>query len=384
MKGTKLKVTKSVEKTIVNFLEKGLDKKCFDIVLIPLKVPAGDSFAWVLVQDKSLLADANPLPPVMTVQGAKALSSVARKGKMSKRIAVVMRPCEIRAVIELSKSNQIDLENILLISIDCPGALPLKNYIENPKESENKFNEILRSAQNDKGTQNDIQWGNESTRPICQVCDKFTGTDIGACQSDLHIGILGVKDGNISLIPNSKKGEDILNEMSFPVEKLSNNWENKVKELVKVRKEKREKLQEELKPQIVGLDNLLETFSTCINCQNCQNVCPVCYCRQCYFESEKMKLTSDDYLMRAESKGGLVFPPDALLFHIGRMTHMSLSCIGCGACEDACPMSIKVAQIFSFVGDKSQEVFNYTPGKSIEDALPLKVFEEDEFHTVET
>ena len=51
-------------------MEKGL----FDAVLIPMKVPAGDSFVYVLIKDKSLIKDADPLPPVMSVQGAKAVS----------------------------------------------------------------------------------------------------------------------------------------------------------------------------------------------------------------------------------------------------------------------------------------------------------------------
>ncbi|MCK4234552.1 4Fe-4S binding protein, partial [candidate division WOR-3 bacterium] len=71
------------------------------------------------------------------------------------------------------------------------------------------------------------------------------------------------------------------------------------------------------------------------------------------------------------------------LFHLGRMTHMSLSCVGCGACEDACPMSIDVSQIFNFVADDSQELFNYVPGKSVEELLPLKTYKEDELHEVE-
>ncbi|MCK4584551.1 Coenzyme F420 hydrogenase/dehydrogenase, beta subunit C-terminal domain [candidate division WOR-3 bacterium] len=386
MKGAILKVTENVANPIINFLENGLDKKCFDAVLIPVKVPVGNSFAWVLIQNKSLLEDANPLPPVMPVQGAKALSSITRMGKTNKKIAAIMRPCEVRAAIELSKLEQVKLENIFLISIDCPGVLPLKDYLESPEEATDKFNEILLGAcpERSRRAQNDIEWGNESTRPACQVCDKFVGTDLGFCQSDLHIGILGTKDKNIFLIPNNEKGKSILNKMDIEAEKSMDNWEKKAKEIIEVRKKKKKEVQERLKSKVMGIDNLLDVFSDCINCHNCRSACPICYCRQCYFESEKMKLPSDDYLMRAESKGALRFLPDTLLFHLGRMTHMSLSCVGCGACEDACPMSIEVAQIFSFVGERSQGLFSYIPGKNAEEPLSLRIYKEDEFHEVET
>ena len=172
--------------------------------------------------------------------------------------------------------------------------------------------------------------------------------------------------------------------MDIEAEKSMDNWEKKAKEIIEVRKKKKKEVQERLKSKVMGIDNLLDVFSDCINCHNCRSACPICYCRQCYFESEKMKLPSDDYLMRAESKGALRFLPDTLLFHLGRMTHMSLSCVGCGACEDACPMSIEVAQIFSFVGERSQGLFSYIPGKNAEEPLSLRIYKEDEFHEVET
>ena len=81
--------------------------------------------------------------------------------------------------------------------------------------------------------------------------------------------------------------------------------------------------------------------------------------------------------------GSLRLPPDTLLFHIGRMLHMSLSCVSCGVCEDACPAAIPIAQVFSLVGSRNQETFDYVPGRSLDESLPLRVYEEEEFKEVE-
>ena len=62
---------------------------------------------------------------------------------------------------------------------------------------------------------------------------------------------------------------------------------------------------------------------------------------------------------------------------------MVLSCVSCGACEDACPMNISVAQAFSMVGDETQKDFGYTPGRSRQDPLPLQSFAKEEFCEVE-
>ena len=89
------------------------------------------------------------------------------------------------------------------------------------------------------------------------------------------------------------------------------------------------------------------------------------------------------WLRGDEMIGGLRLPPETLLFHIGRMLHMSLSCVSCGACEDACPTSIPVAQVFSLVADRNQKAFEYIPGRSLDEPLPLRVYEEKEFGEVE-
>ena len=352
---------------ILDFIKQALGKGCFDAVLIPARVPGSDSFTYLLIQDEALLKNAYPLCPVMPVQGAKALSSLTGRGKGKKRIAALVRPCEARATIELAKLGQVDLENIFLISIDCPGALPLADWARDPKKTEDVFSEVLKG-----GT-------SESLRPVCQICDKFSTTG----GEDLHIGILGTESGRIFLIPCSPKGEDILDKLGLPATEDISNWEHAVNSLTEKRKEKRKQFLEEFNSRATGLDNLLDIFSKCINCHNCMRVCPICYCRQCFFDSDNMKFACEDYLRRAEITGGLRLPPETLLFHIGRMLHMSLSCVSCGACEDACPMSIPVAQVFSLVGDKNQKEFDYIPGKSLDEPSPLRVYEEKEFEEVE-
>jgi len=96
-----------------------------------------------------------------------------------------------------------------------------------------------------------------------------------------------------------------------------------------------------------------------------------------------VKHPSEEYLEMAEDKGTLRFLPDTILFHVGRMMHMSVSCVSCGSCEDACPMSIPVAQIFSMVADETQDLFGYVSGRDVNEPIPLTVYKEDEFHEVE-
>jgi formate dehydrogenase subunit beta len=366
-KGALLPDEGSVQRAIIDFTRRALNQGAFDAVLIPRRVPAGDSFAYFLVQNEAFLEGASPLSPIMTVQGARAISSLTRRGKGKKKIAAIMRPCEARATIELAKLGQVDLENMILITVDCPGVIPLPDYFKDPTKGDEVFED---ASQN---------WNSKPMRPVCRICDKFS-----ACGGeDIHVGTVGTSGGNILLIPRGTKGEDILNKLGIPFEEDISAWEANVKRLTEERKKQRKQTNEALRADIEGINRLAEAFSTCINCHNCMRVCPICYCQQCNFDSDKMKFTFGDYITRAEARGSLMVPTDTLLFHIGRMLHMSLSCVSCGMCEDACPMAIPVAQIFTLVGDRNQEAFDYVPGRKVGEPLPLTTFEEEEFLEVE-
>ncbi len=50
----------------------------------------------------------------------------------------------------------------------------------------------------------------------------------------------------------------------------------------------------------------------------------------------------------------------------------------CGMCEDVCPASIPIAQIFSFIANETQKAFEYQPGRNVGEPLPLKEYKEEE------
>jgi formate dehydrogenase subunit beta len=366
-KGASLPAEGSVQKGILDFVKHAMKQGAFDAVLVPSRVPTGDSFAYFLSREEAFPKGASPLPPIMPVQGARVISSITRRGKGKTRIAAIMRPCEARATIELAKLAQVDLEDITIVTMDCPGVIPLSDYFEDAGKGDKVFED---ASQN---------WNTEAMRAVCRICDKFSASG----GQDIHIGTLGTKDGSVLLIPNSSKGEDALNKSGISAEEDVSDWETRVNKLIDQRRKDRKQNNDALRGDIQGIDKLAEAFSTCINCHNCMRVCPICYCRQCHFDSDKMKFSFEDYLTRAEAGDGLRIPTDTLLFHIGRMLHMSLSCVSCGMCEDACPVAIPVAQIFTLVGDRNQEAFDYVPGRSLDEPLPLTTFEEDEFQEVE-
>jgi formate dehydrogenase subunit beta len=144
--------------------------------------------------------------------------------------------------------------------------------------------------------------------------------------------------------------------------------------------EEKEKLFASLTPAGEGLDGLIEVFGKCIGCHGCGHVCPICYCLLCDFESRSFDYDTPYFEKELAGKGALRLPPDTIFFHLGRMTHMSFSCVGCGVCSDTCPVGIPVAAVFKKVGEHTASLFEYVPGRDVEEAIPVMVFKEEEFH----
>ena len=76
-------------------------------------------------------------------------------------------------------------------------------------------------------------------------------------------------------------------------------------------------------------------------------------------------------------------PPNTVTFQMGRLAHMAISCVGCGMCSDVCPADIPVSNIFSKVGESVQKMFDYLPGRDVNESIPITTFEEQELEEME-
>lgn len=346
-----------------------LEKKCIDAVLAPKRIPSGESFAYELTRRLQDIPGLCPLPPIVPINGARSLKHLTHKGRFGLKILCIMRPCEIRASIELAKLKQVDLSTIIFLSMDCPGTMPTKNYIVDPQKCDALFAQIMKTNVP------------EGLRPACTTCQYFELTDV---PTDLHIAHMGMPETTLMVIPGSETGAACLKATGLDPSADTSTWRTKIEEQRSIRQGQREKAFTALAGQTNGISDLDAFFADCINCHNCMRVCPICYCRQCFFDSsDTTRIEADTYLNRADTKGGITFPADKLLFHLGRMSHMTLSCIGCGSCEDACAMDVPVARIFIYLADKTQKMFNYVAGRNSNEAIPVLAYKESELHEYE-
>jgi formate dehydrogenase (coenzyme F420) beta subunit len=353
-------VTGAIRGFLKSLLEKGLDA-----LLVPVAVPSGKNVVQTLVEDPRQLDGAEPLAPVMPVNSAKIVSSLTRTGTPGKKVGVVLRSCELRALRELVKLKQADLTNLVLIGLDCFGTYSVQDYAE-AKVSADAF---LKNAP-----------GDAKIRLACKVC-RYPAP----LNADLTIGLIGMDLGRELLIgAETPEGERLLGALGIEGNADTAKRDAALAGLTAAREKQKSEFLQKTAAELGGLPNMLAALSSCVACHNCRVACPICYCRECLLDSPTFtQWEADKYLEWADRKGALRMPADSLLFHLVRLNHMGASCVACGLCQDACPNGVEVFKLFGLGGAKVQQLFEYLPGRSPEDELPLTAFKEKEFKNFE-
>ena len=368
----------STLQTIQHILRTLLEQGVVDALLVPVALPAGGgsaegghSVAPMLVTDPAALDRADPLAPVLPINGARAASQLTMSGHREK-VGLVLRACEIRALVELVKFQQVKLDGALIIGIDCLGTYGVTEW-QGASDQQAVVDALLAGAVSGELA----PYEGLAFRTACQMCEQpLPAGDHVA----LTVGLVGVEPGQVYL----KADDELAQALGLEANGAPGGRAGAVEKLTTGRTEARDAAFAAFQERAAapGLEGLLAEFSTCIRCHNCMINCPICYCRECIFRTPTFEHESQLYYQWAERKGTVRLLPDTLLFHLTRLNHMVTSCVGCGMCTDACPVEIPVGTVFRAVGEKAQALFDYHPGRSVEEAAPVQEFREEELTTL--
>lgn len=357
-----ISIDKNASAGVIDLLRYLLDSRKVDAVLAMRKVNETGSRDLALITDPANLDELEPLTPVMTVNSGQILSSLSLS---ENRIAAVLKPCELRALVERVKREQGSLENLLIISHTCSGVFPLERAVEGSMDK-------LLPEYEEAVSRGEIPAG---IRDTCRACLHFIPMNPDIM---LSAAVEGEPEKGCILYVNSENAMEAL--ADFEGDHGTVVFDPSSLEKIKAaRNGERESLFTSSEGDCSGLDGLLKVFGKCVGCHGCSRVCPICYCALCDFESMNFDYNLPYFEEHLARRGALRLPPDTVMFHLGRLTHMSFSCVGCGMCSDVCPVGIPVAAVFSRTGERTASLFDYVPGRDVTEEIPVMVFKEEEF-----
>jgi len=364
-----LKINKNIEQGILEFLKLLLKNGKVKGVFTLKKINDEGSIAYSLITEPEELNNAVPFYPLMPVNAGKLLSRFTLKGSTKEPVVAVVKPCELRGFVELIKREQGSLENLFIISSTCGGVYPTNMAVDGTIEKNlSKYWDAVKKAEIPA-----------EMRPACKGCVEFI-----PYTADITVDLIGKKDidKQFTMLLNTKKGEELAEVIKgeFLEKDLDKETLDKFRDK---RKAEEKKLFEKIDSEMKGISGLVDIFGKCIGCHGCMRVCPICYCKLCEFESPDSEYSPSSYESEVKKRGGVRVPQGVLYYQLGRLTHVGISCVGCGACDDVCPVDIPLATIFKKVGESVQKMFNYMPGKDVDEPLPLVTFEKEEFSEVE-
>ena len=250
-------------------------------------------------------------------------SYLSRMG--DKRTAVIAQGCVSRNVVGLIQEKQVNSNNIYIIGMPCTGMLdPRKIMAAVPGE-------ITEATEND-----------------LYVTAKGKGFEVTMNRSDVMSRNCDRCTVRNPVLFDELAAEKV-NEQEDPVRY------EKIKAVEAMSSEERAEF----------IDNLL---SPCIRCYACRDACPLCYCPECFVDK-----SSPQWCGKSQDSS------DVLSYHLIRAFHTAGRCTECGACEDACPMGIKVRLISGKVEKEIRENFDgYEAWKNLKTPPPLTVFKRDD------
>ena len=94
-----------------------------------------------------------------------------------------------------------------------------------------------------------------------------------------------------------------------------------------------------------------EQSAKCIKCYACRGSCPMCSCAQCFTDKNQPQW----FPTAADGPGNFAW-------HLLRAFHLAGRCVGCGACQDACPARIPLNVLSAAMARSALKHFGHRAG----------------------
>jgi formate dehydrogenase subunit beta len=334
--------------TLREFLTAWWEQYQPDMLLAPIEQQDQRGLVVKVIEEPAELAGVNPFAPVMSGNAASAAYRLLQVNP-GKRLAVMLRPCELRAFVELMKRQRPALEQskLVVFGVDCLGTFAKADYaiaIE-AHGPEDVTAEVLCNAA-------EGGFRLQRFRTACQICD--WPSPRGA---DLIIGTIGVDTRQHLLLVARDEKTDLALGLGRLAGELAaeydvSRWETVVGAIADTHAALRNQMIEDMKGvyRFDDLGSILAWLANCSLCGECLKACPI-------YEGEFAGLAN-----RRDSAQPGIAP-------LGDMVSLSrwlASCTGCGICEEMCNMHVPLFLLISALSHRIRDKMNYRSGDPAE------------------
>ena len=370
---------------VTSLLKFALESKIVDAVLA-IKARDGNRYDGVPV----LITD-----PEAVIETAGSLHcaspNIARfvkeylNGAFDMKIAVVCKPCDARAIIELAKRTQINMDNLTLIGLNCTGTLPSATAKQMFREEFGvNTADIIREDLEEGKLTITLKDGTEKQKDLDELEQKGYGRRENCRRCDINIPIMADiacgkwgTDGKKSTFIEvcSERGADLIDKaieagylkVEKPDSKAIESRKKRSEEEILLAKKWQEKDFASLREMSTEekFNYWRGEFSRCIKCYGCRDACPICYCKDCILEADRGIVAPGE------------IPPD-IMFPMIRSVHVMDSCVNCGQCEDVCSMDLPLARLIFMLNRELGDIFKNEPGMDVNAPIPLKSVTDEE------
>ncbi|TFG08028.1 MAG: hypothetical protein EU539_03400 [Promethearchaeota archaeon] len=274
-------------------------------------------------------------------------------GALTEKVGVIARPCDTRAIVELAKIKQIDLDNVFIIGIEDRGMLP-KAGREIKKVKDVDPEKVVKEKVGDNGLIVKMEDGSTVETNLMPADNCLRCIRKEPVIGDLAISDIGIPmdSDEVILKVYSEKGNELVQKSKIATKDLPKdiktaNADQMDKILEKARDQRAKDLEEWEK---LSQEEKIEMFQKCTMCGMCIRGCPVCYCVDCILQKKRK-----DKTINKEA------------YQLTRVAHVADRCVECGNCDNNCPMSLPLSLYFQSLSEAFQKKFKYRAGESVDD-----------------
>lgn len=307
--------------------------------LVVAQQAADGAVSAELVNDPAAIARSNPFAPVMMNNAAAAVARATRQDSR-RSIGAVLRPCEVRALVELSKRGRARLVDLTVIGLDCLGTFNPPDYRLRLGKSGGiaaVTDECMQVAREGEITR--------QTRRSCQICERPAPRG-----ADVTLGFIGVDAQTELLVIAADESADSRLRLAEFTSRMAREDEVARREaalthIIARHNAAAERELADLETSVGGLAGVLTALVNCTECRACLQACPL-------YDGEL-----DDTSL-------------SLIGQIGAVGRWLVSCSGCGMCEESCPNGVPLSVLARALSRPLRNKLGYTPGQSVNDKLP--------------